>query len=99
MYKTLLNRDDFTEFCKANNIHITHRSDMSTKIRGFCICQSLNYYVFLNSKHSFSQLQLTLMHELVHVFENHFMAVDNARQCEHEAHIIVNELKKELFIY
>ncbi len=72
---------------------------MSTKIRGFCVYQCPHYHVFLNSKHSFSQLQLTLMHELVHVFENHFMAVDNARIAEHEAHIIVNELKKELFIY
>ena len=49
----------------------------------------------LNNRCSYEQLQETVIHEMIHVFENHFICDrEDAQSCENEVHTILHQLKR-----
>lgn len=46
---------------------------MPTSLRGFAYYKCGTYYVCINSRLAFLQQQDTMLHELVHILENHFI--------------------------
>ena len=97
-YKKLLVLNDLDEFCRTNNIFIHVNNKLTTKVKGFCIVLGDEYYVYLNGKCGFLQLKLSLMHELIHVFENHF-EMGGMQSCEEDVKRILGELRNELKEY
>ena len=97
-YKKLLILNDLDEFCKQNNIFIHVNNKLTTKVKGFCVVLGDEYYVYLNGKCGFLQLKLSLVHELIHVFENHFKTSD-MNACENDVKRILGELRNELKEY
>lgn len=83
----------FEDFLHWNDIIL--KSDcLPSHMNGFAYYNGINYLVILNSKCSSIQQQETLVHELIHIFENHFSCPSGyEEQCEKEVHYFIKELK------
>lgn len=85
---------NFEDFCAEHNIILRIEKNLGSKIRGFCYYDGFYYYIILNNRCSCEQLQETVIHEMIHVFENHFINYrEDALQCEKEVDIILRKLK------
>lgn len=73
----------FEEFCRLNNIHVSYMQ-LPTKTRGFCYYDD-GYYIVINNCLDIESNKSTLLHELIHILENHFnYNVHQAECCESE---------------
>lgn len=90
---------NFEDFCAEHNIILRIEKNLGSKIRGFCYYDGFYYYIVLNNRCSCEQLQETVIHEMIHVFENHFICdKEDAQSCENEVHTILHQLKRgEMF--
>ena len=86
---------NFEDFCTEHNIILRIEKNLGSKIRGFCYYDGFYYYIILNNRCSCEQLQKTVIHEMIHVFENHFICNNHdSEKCEAEVHQIMQCLKK-----
>lgn len=85
--------NEFEEFCKANDIYISFTGSLTTKVRGFCYYIDGKYIVTINNKLCFNGQQKTVIHELIHIFENHFTCLqEDMDTCEKQVKVILNNL-------
>lgn len=86
---------NFEDFLKWHNITL-RIVKLPCHIKGFAYYDGSNYLVLLNHGCSYYQMQTTLIHELIHVLENHLSCYKGYEdKCEKETHIIINNIKKE----
>lgn len=64
--------NEFEEFCRCNNIYIKYLGNLTTKVRGFCYYIDGEYLVVINDKLCTAGCEHTVLHELSHIFKNHF---------------------------
>lgn len=84
----------FQDFCAFHNITIQVESNIGSTVRGFCYYKRGRYTVFLNNRFNIVQMRKTLIHELIHVFENHFECPKkDIHKCEKEVHVIIEKLQ------
>lgn len=89
---------EFEEFLKWNNINL-RIVNLSSYIKGFAYYNGCEYLVLINAKCSNAQQQETIVHELIHIFENHFSCANGCEEyCENQVHHIIKEMK-ENYIY
>jgi len=85
---------DFMDFCRCNQIELKILKNVGSKIKGFCYYDGESYNVFLNNRFDNVQLKMTVVHELIHILENHFSCNPiDLYQCENEVENIINQLK------
>lgn len=83
----------FEDFLKWNDI-VLKFNDLPYHMNGFAYYNGINYLVILNARCSSIQQQQTLVHELIHIFENHFSCPNGyEEQCEKEVYYFIEELK------
>lgn len=83
----------FEDFLRWHNINLKI-TNMPSYVNGFAYFNGNEYLVIINSRCSSYQQQEALIHEMVHIFENHFSCpAEYEKKCEQEAHMIVNKLK------
>ncbi len=84
----------FEDFCSINNIVISIKENLGTNIRGLCYFDGLYFNVILNNRFDSIQLQQTLVHEVIHVMENHFnFGYQHLNKIEKEVDLIINTMK------
>ena len=84
----------FEQFCQENNIVINIQKNLGTRIRGFCYYDGYTYHVILNNRFSTEQLKKTMIHEIIHVMENHFDCdVKDFNRCEEEVRLIIGKMR------
>lgn len=89
---------DFEDFLKWNGINL-HFVNLASYIKGFAYYNGKEYLVIINSKCSSQQQQLTLVHEMIHIFKNHFSCKKEFEEkCEKQVHSIIEELKENYSI-
>lgn len=81
------------DFCAQNDICLVYRP-MSTKVRGFCYKIDDIYVVILNPRHS--NLKKTLLHEIIHIMQDHFCCCTNAEECEEEVHQLIGSMMQQV---
>lgn len=86
----------FEDFCSQNNI-IVQYYEFTTKIRGLCVKRDDYYIVAINPKFCNSSQKKTLIHEVIHIMENHFQH-DNVEDCEIEVHNLIHKIRYEFEI-
>lgn len=85
--------NEFEEFCKINDIFISMTGSLTTKVRGFCYYNEGKYIVVINTKLCFEGQQKTVIHELIHIFKNHFTCLQqDADICERQVATILSNL-------
>lgn len=83
---------DFERFCSENNI-LVKVGVASSKIRGLAIYYGGKYLVYINCNMAVNQQKVSTVHELVHIFEDHFnCGVADVEKCEKEVHEIIFKL-------
>lgn len=91
--------NEFEEFCRCNNIYIRLISNLTTKVRGFCYYVDGEYLVIINDKLCCEGQQHTVLHELSHIFEDHFACnQQDIEICENQIKVILknlNDLKRK----
>lgn len=91
--------NEFQQFCDENNLKIVLSDSLSTMPKGFCYYFDDQYYIILNDKHSFQQLQRTTIHEIIHILEDHFSQPANLVDvCEEEVNDLIEDLYNEFII-
>ena len=95
MISTISLNDDcrLQEFCIKNNIRLYLTDTLTCKDKGFCFYDGDEYHVFINSKMSLIGQRKTMIHELIHIFEDHFSCDESEREeCESAVHDIINKI-------
>lgn len=88
----------FEDFLQWNDI-ILKLNNLPSHMNGFAYYNGINYLVIINSKCSSIQQQKTLVHEMIHIFENHFSCPSGCEeQCEQEVQYFVKEMKSNYMI-
>lgn len=84
----------FEDFCSFNNIVVCLDKNIGTHVRGFCYHDGTNYVIFLNNRFDRHQLGDTMIHEIIHIMENHFV-IDrsNYLDAEQEVDLLINTMK------
>lgn len=86
--------DSFEDFCSFYNIDVKIEMNIGSTVRGFCYYKNGRYTVFLNNRFDVYQMRKTLIHELIHVFENHFECSNrDIHKCEKEVNVIISSLR------
>lgn len=81
------------DYLRQNDI-VVHRFRITTKAKGFCFRQGNYYVVIINDCFSTESQQCTILHEIIHVMENHFQKDSNDYEnCEKEVNRLVKEMK------
>lgn len=89
---------EFEEFLRWNNINLRIIS-IASYIKGFAYFNGNEYLVLINTRCSDVQQRETIVHELIHIFENHFACATGYEDyCENQVHAIISEIK-ENYIY
>ena len=84
---------NFEDFLRWHNITL-RITKLPTSIKGFSYYNGSSYLVIINSRCSSYQQQETLVHEMIHIFENHFSCpAEYEKKCERETHMLVKEMK------
>ena len=84
---------EFEDFLRWNNINLKFES-IASYINGFAYYDGKEYLVIINSRCSYSQQQETTIHELIHIFENHFLCASGYEErCEKEVDNIIQNIK------
>lgn len=85
--------NDFEIFCQNNNISVTYLN-LPVKIKGFCFFDGNEYNICICNKHTHTQNVITLIHEMIHIFKNHFTCETKYFEfCEKETKNIIENLK------
>lgn len=88
----------FEDFLRWYNINL-RIINIPCYIHGFAYYNGIEYLVIINAKNSWEQSQQTTIHELVHIFENHFSCKKGyEKKCEKEVEVIIKKLNKG-FVY
>lgn len=83
----------FEDFLRWNNINLRIES-IASYINGFAYYNGIEYLVIINSKCALSQQKETLVHEMIHVFNNHFECTkEYEEKCEKEVNYFIRELQ------
>lgn len=84
----------FEDLLCWNNIVLRYEN-IPTNIRGFAYYNGNSYLVIINAKLCHSQQERTVIHELVHIFEDHFSCnAEYEEQCELEVQSIIKNIKQ-----
>ena len=84
---------DFEDFLRYHNINL-NVSHLPSYIKGFAYFNGCAYLVMINNRCSNVQQKETIVHELIHIFENHFSCKSGyEEQCEKEVDQIIKKLK------
>lgn len=87
---------NFEDLLYWNNIILRYENIPST-IRGFAYCNNNNYLVIINARLCHTQQEKTVIHELIHIFENHFSYdARSVEKCEQEVKEIIKNIKLTL---
>lgn len=82
----------FEDFLQWNDI-ILKFDNLPAHMNGFAYYNGINYLIIINAKCSSVRQQQTLVHEMVHIFENHFSCPNGYEErCEQEVHYFIKEL-------
>lgn len=83
----------FEDFLNWNNI-VLKIENIPGYVNGFAYYNGIQYLVIINAKCSSTQQKNTMIHEMIHIFENHFSCPSGyEEQCEKEVHYFIKELK------
>lgn len=86
--------DMFESLCRENNITVNIVENVGSRIRGFCYFDGDEYRVILNNRFDSYQLKRTVIHEVIHILEEHFKyPVYKGELCEYEVSLIINQFK------
>ena len=98
--RTMISSGDFMsfeDFCAQNNIVVTYYS-FSTKVRGCCMKIDDYYLVAVNPRFSNDSMKRTLIHEIMHIMEDHLLCDQSEyEKCEEEINRIIISMKKVEF--
>ena len=84
---------DFEDFLRFHNINLNY-VNLPSAVRGFAYYNGCSYLVVINQKYNREQNIKTTIHELTHIFENHFTRFNDAEEkCEKEVQKIIKDLK------
>ena len=92
---------DFDSYCKHNDIDYSIAYDeLDYYPRGFVFKKpNGGYHITLNGKHDIEQLKKTLVHELIHLEQNHLDLPKQFKElAEAEAEIMVKSINSLLFL-
>lgn len=73
---------NFEDFCAQNNIYISF-VDLPLSNRGLCIYLDGNFEILVNRRFTNSQQKHTIIHELIHIVEDHFFN-ESSSPIDHE---------------
>lgn len=83
---------DFEDFLRFHNINLNY-VNLPSSVRGFAYYNGCSYLVVINQKYNQEQNIKTTIHELTHIFENHFShSKEDENVCENEVEKIVRDL-------
>ena len=83
----------FEDFLRWHNITL-RTVNISCHIKGFAYYNGNEYLVIINSRCSSYQCQATLIHEMIHIFENHLTCLKGYEEkCEQETQYIIENIK------
>lgn len=86
--------EEIERYLEENCIRIYPTNILTTRIRGFCYYDLEEYHVLTNNKMDFRGQRKTTLHELIHIFEDHFSCPQEDRdKCEQEVHSIIEKLR------
>lgn len=86
--------DEFERYLNEHNIRIYQVAELTTKIRGFCYYDIEEYHVLINLRMDCVGQRKTLIHELIHIFEDHFSCSESDRnKCEREVKEIIKRFR------
>lgn len=84
---------NFEDFLRWYNINLRIES-IPCYIRGFAYYNGIEYLVIINAKNSHEQSKQTTIHEMIHIFENHFSCTKGFEgKCEKEVENIISQLQ------
>lgn len=84
---------EFEDFLRFYDINLNY-VNIPSSVRGFAYYNGYSYLVIINKKYSKEQNIKTAIHELIHIFKNHFTRFnDTEEKCEEEVEKIIRELK------
>lgn len=84
---------NFEDFLRFHNINLNY-VDLPSSVRGFAYYNGCSYLVVINQKYYREQNIKTTIHELTHIFENHFTCFQYTEEkCEEEVERIIKNLK------
>lgn len=84
---------NFEDFLKWHNITL-RTVKLSCHIKGLAYYDGMNYLILLNNQCSYNQMKITLIHELIHVLENHLVCYKGYEEkCEQETLYIIENIK------
>lgn len=84
---------EFEDFLRFYDINLNY-VDIPSSVRGFAYYNGYSYLVIINKKYNKEQNIKTTIHELTHIFNDHFSCSKNSEEnCEDEVNCIINSLK------
>ncbi|MFR5064815.1 MAG: hypothetical protein ACLTDD_08835 [Thomasclavelia spiroformis] len=84
---------DFEDFLRFYDINLNY-VDIPSSVRGFAYYNGYCYLVIINKKYSKEQNIKTTIHELIHIFKNHFSySKEDENICEKEVGKIIKNLE------
>ena len=88
---------NFEDFLSYYNISIHYKS-IPNCTKGFAYYNGRGYLVMINLNYSSLQQKETLVHEMIHIFEDHFIcSQDQEEACEEHVHQIIKGLHNYTF--
>lgn len=88
----------FEDFLLWHNINLKI-ANMPSYVNGFAYYNGNEYLVIINSRCSSYQHQETLVHEMIHIFEDHFSCSKHYEEkCENEVHYFIKEMKEKYIV-
>lgn len=86
---------NFEDFLRFYNISLNYVS-IPSSVRGFAYYNGCGYLVVINSRYTREQNIKTTVHELIHIFNDHFScSIEDEEECEQEVEQIIKDLKKK----
>ena len=83
----------FEDFLRFYDINLNY-FDIPSSVRRFAYYSGYSYLVVINQKYNQEQNIKTTIHELTHIFENHFTCFNDVEEkCEKEVQKIIKDLK------
>ncbi len=84
---------DFEDFLRFYDINLNY-VDIPSSVRGFAYYNGHSYLVIINKKYNKEQNIKTTIHELTHIFKNHFSySKEDEYICENEVTKIIKNLE------
>jgi Zn-dependent peptidase ImmA (M78 family) len=88
--------EDFEWLCYKYGICVRLVENIGGGVRGFCYYDGQEYHVILNNRQDVMQQRKTVIHEVIHIMENHFNhPKHDAEKCEEHVAMIIQELRYE----